>query len=266
MTQVTILCSDGPHHLYLAAEVLNTFRQVRVIVEPGDQQVRRHLERKQWRPFLWSKYHQLRRKWFGYDAYRQQYFQRSRGAQTWDAFAQQPGVTLLRTSWINAPEVVSALQHTVADIYIVMGTKKIGAAVLNAIPSDRIINIHGGHLPEYKGNHCFFFALKNGDIDKLSTTIHRVTSGLDAGDILMRCPVRYQEGDNSETLYSRAERSAVDRLIAKLKEDPVLAHWPGTRQEPVGMVYRMRDRGPLVELAHRLGMRKRRLQLADGRR
>ncbi len=266
MTDVTLLCSDGPHHLYLAAEVLSAFGQVRIIVEPGDQQMTRHLQRKQFRPFLWSKYHQLRRKWFGYDTYRQQYFQRPRGPQTWDALAQQPGVTLMRTPWINDPAVVAALQKKAADVYIVMGTKKIGADVLQAIPPDRIINIHGGHLPEYKGNHCFFFALKNGDIDKLSTTIHRVTSGLDAGDILMRCPVRYQDGDNSETLYSRAERLAVDRLVAKLKADPSLAQWPSTRQEASGAVYRMRDRGPLTELAHLLGMRKRRLQLADNQR
>lgn len=41
MTNVTLLCSDGPHHLYLAAELVTAFGRVRVIVElPG---ANRHL-------------------------------------------------------------------------------------------------------------------------------------------------------------------------------------------------------------------------------
>lgn len=265
MSKITVLCSDGPHHLYLVNELLSAFGNVRVIVEPGQQQAARHLRKMALRPFLWSTYHQFRRQLFGYDQYRKAYFTSKREIQSWDALADQPGVTLLTTPWINDPSVVAELQRAPADAYIVMGTKKIGADVLAAIASDRIINIHGGHLPEYKGNHCFFFALKNGDTDKLSTTIHRVASGLDTGDILMRCPVRYEDGDNSETLYSRAEKIAVDKLVARLKVEPDVSKWSSTRQELGGAVYRMKDRGPLTELSHVLAMRKRRLQLADSK-
>lgn len=274
MTNVTVLCSDGPHHLYLVNALLQAFGKVRVIVEPGQQQTRRHLLRKAWRPYLWSVYHDVRRQLLGYSQYRQQYFTPKPGSaaqpasqswRTWEMLATTPGVTLLTTPWINETAVVTELQRARADAYIVMGTKKIGAEVLAAIPPDRILNIHGGHLPEYKGNHCFFFALKHGDVDKLSTTIHRVASGLDTGDIVMRCPVRYEEGDNSETLYSRAEKRAVDTLVGRLKADADVARWNSTRQEAGGTVYRMKDRGPLIELSHRLGMRKRRLQLAAGK-
>lgn len=262
MCKVTILCGDGPHHLYLAAEVLNAFGSVTVIVEPGRMQTSRHLKKRAYRAYLWSTYHDLRRKAFGYDTYRQRYFARKDEPASWDALERMPHVRLMRTPWINDASVIDELRRARADVYIVMGTKKINVAVLDEIPAERIVNIHGGYLPDYKGNHCFFFALKNGDLDKLGTTVHRVSSGLDTGEIVMRFPVRYEDGDNSETLYSRAEKQAVDGLIARLKRNADPSTWESLPQANTGTVYRMRDRGPLVELAHRLSLRMRRLGLA----
>ena len=156
--------------------------------------------------------------------------------------------------------MLDALREDMSDVYIVMGTKKIGEALLSLVPPGRIINIHGGHLPYYRGNHCFFFALHHGEFDKLSTTIHRVSAGLDTGAIISRHPVRFSDGDNSETLYSRAERAAVDSLVARLKQNADLATWHSEPQPDVGSTY-LRDRGPLVELAHHLGaIRRRRRQ------
>lgn len=258
MCKVTILCGDGPHHLYLAAEVLNAFGAVTVIVEPGRMQTARHLKRRAYRAWLWSTYHDLRRKAFGYDTYRRRYFARRQEPRSWEALERMPAVRVMRTPWINDAGVVDELRRARADVYIVMGTKKIDAAVLAEIPADRIVNIHGGYLPDYKGNHCFFFALKNGELDKLGTTVHRVTSGLDTGEIVMRFPVRYKNDDNSETLYSRAEKQAVDGLIARLQRNPDPSTWESLPQTTTGTVYRMRDRGPLTELVYRLALRKRR--------
>ncbi|KGB92084.1 MULTISPECIES: formyl transferase [Burkholderia] len=265
MTDITLLCSDGPHHLYLATEILNAFGQVRVIVEPGREQASRLLRKGHYRAYFWTRYHEWRRKLFGYDTYRRRYFLRDDGPQTWDALRRQAGVRYLETSWINDTIVLDALREKISDVYIVMGTKKIGTAVLSLVPSDRIVNIHGGHLPYYRGNHCFFFALHHGELDKLSTTIHRVSAGLDTGAIISRHSVRLSPDDNSETLYSRAERAAVDSLVARLKRDSDIATWNSEPQPDIGSTYRMRDRGPLVELVHHLSAVRRRLAAGANR-
>ncbi|KVE24722.1 formyl transferase [Burkholderia vietnamiensis] len=265
MTDITLLCSDGPHHLYLAAEILDAFGRVRVIVEPGREQASRLLRNGHYRAYLWTRYHEWRRRLFGYDAYRRRYFVREREPRTWDALRRHAGVRYLETSWINDTTVLDALRDDLSDVYIVMGTKKIGEALLSLVPADRIINIHGGHLPYYRGNHCFFFALHHGELDKLSTTIHRVSAGLDTGAIVSRHSVRFCADDNSETLYSRAERAAIDSLVARLKREPDIAAWSSEPQPNVGSTYRMRDRGPLVELMHHLGAIRRRLAAGPNR-
>lgn len=266
MADITLLCADGPHHLYLAAEILNTFGKVRVIVEPGHAQASRLRRNRQYRAYGWTLYHTWRRRLFGYDAYRSWYFSRTDAPASWDALRADPRVRYVETPWINDERVLDALSGNESDVYLVMGTKKIAPAVLALIPPDRILNIHGGHLPHYKGNHCFFFALHHGELDKLSTTVHRVASGLDTGAIVSHHTVQFQPGDNSETLYSRAEKRAVDNLVARLRRDPDVARWDSEPQAATGHTYRMRDRGPLVELAHRLALlRRRRAASAPGR-
>ncbi len=264
MRKITVLCSDGPHHLYLVAKILKTFGTVRVVVEPGRAQIVRLRHIGAYRAYLWSAYHQLRRRVFGYDAYRRHHFRCSDEQQSWEDIKHHPRARVVVTPWINDQLVIDELSRSVSDAYIVMGTKKIGSTVLNQIPDGRIINIHGGHLPDYKGNHCFFFALHNGEIDKLSTTIHRVSTGLDKGEIVARYTVFYGYGDNSETLYSRAEKWAVDELVARLRTDADLTTWDSKPQEEIGNTYRMRDRGPLVELAHHVTMRRHCKEWAKG--
>lgn len=256
MPKITLLCSDGPHHLYLAAELQKTFGEVRVIVEPGHAQSTRLRRMGNYRGYLWSRYHDIRRRVFGYTGHRHRYFYREDGIRDWSSLRALKGVKYLATSWINDSCVINELHASQSDAYIVMGTKIIGSKLLAEIPSGRVINLHGGHLPDYKGNHCFFFALHNGDYEKLSTTIHRVSSDLDAGDIISHHSVDFQQGDNSETLYSRAEKQAIDALVTRLRLNPDITRWEDTPQPDRGTVYRMRDRGPLVELRHHLAIRR----------
>ncbi|NIE65418.1 formyl transferase [Burkholderia sp. Ax-1719] len=257
MPSITVLCSDGPHHLYLAAALLETFGELCIVVEPSHAQARELRRRGFYRSWLWTHYHDLRRKLFGYDRLRRDYFRHTRGPASWKALRAHPGVRYVEVPSINHARVAETLRSTQSSAYIVMGTKRISEAVLAEIPSQRIVNVHGGHLPEYKGNHCFFFALHHGDLDKLSTTVHRVATGLDTGEIVFRHTVQYVAGDSSETLYSRAERGAIDRLVERLVREPDVSRWSSEAQETIGNTWRMRDRGPRVELAHHLVRRPR---------
>lgn len=250
MPRITLLCSDGPHHLYLAAELQKTFGTIRLIVEPGHCQSARVWKTGNYRGYLWIKYHETRRFIFGYSKYRQQYFKRNDEIKDWKSLLDTKGVKYLQTPWINDSCVVNELRMEESDVYVVMGTKMLRQEVLSEIPSDRIINLHGGHLPDYKGNHCFFFALSNGDYKKLSTTVHRISLGLDSGEIISQHTVNFKKNDNSEKLYSRAEKIAINELINKLKIMPDIARWESLPQEDKGKVYKMRDRGPILEIKH----------------
>ena len=120
------------------------------------------------------------------------------------------------------PELLRAAEP---DAVVVMGTSILRPAVLEAA-GPVILNVHGGFLPHYRGNHCFFWALYDARHDLIGTTIHFVDPGIDTGDIIEIVTTTVAADDNAETLYCRAELLAIERL----------AHW--LRQLEAGVAYR----------------------------
>ena len=96
-------------------------------------------------------------------------------------------------------------------------------------------------MPFHKGNFCFFFALYDGRLDRLGSTIHFVDAGLDTGDVIDLVQVTYTIGDYVESLYCRAERAAIDRLVELLNREREGLILPRTPQPKVGRTYRVRD-------------------------
>lgn len=90
----------------------------------------------------------------------------------------------LTVASLNCREVWEAVEKWQPELTIVSGTKYIGRKLTER--AGLMINLHIGHLPEYKGNHCIFFALYDGAVDKVSATLHQLTLQLDGGDILDR--------------------------------------------------------------------------------
>ncbi|MCR5942557.1 formyl transferase [Ochrobactrum sp. XJ1] len=249
MSKITVLCSDGPHHFFLIDQILENFGSVEAVIEPSNLVVRKLLRERKWRQLAWTLYHQFRRSAFGYAKYRKTFFETTTQLNI-DKIRDSAKCRSLITQSVNDDEVEKFIASSTSNLFIVMGTSKISRKILDRIPQEKIINIHGGHLPDYKGNHCFFFALYNEDYDKLSTTIHRVTPNLDAGEIIQQYTVKYLPGDTSEYLYCRAEKMAILDLVRRIKNHPALEHWPSVPQEKTGTTYRMRDRHPLVELKY----------------
>ena len=216
MTNVTLLCSDGPHHLYLAAELVTAFGRVRVIVERARTGISPVSQR-------------------NYRAYSglaitngdadYQDTTRTAAAIFFATTNCEPGthfdVTPVFDIWKRRGSTTRRARRTarghVRRLYRDGHQEdRRGVAVARTA---RAHHQHPRRSPAVlPGNHCFFFALHHGEFDKLSTTIHRVSAGLDTGAIISRHPVRFSDGDNSETLYSRAER-AVDESRRPLEAE-----------------------------------------------
>lgn len=68
----------------------------------------------------------------------------------------------------------------------------------------RILNVHNGPLPRYRGVSPINWALKNGE-RKHGVTIHEITSGIDSGPIVAQLEYSiYPEIDEVEDVYRRA--------------------------------------------------------------
>jgi phosphoribosylglycinamide formyltransferase-1 len=81
----------------------------------------------------------------------------------------------------------------------------------------RIVNIHPSLLPKYRGLDTHQRAIDAGD--KVSgCSVHLVTEGLDAGDVLGRAEVPIEAGDTANTLEQRvlaAEHLLYPRILSE---------------------------------------------------
>ncbi|KAI2616099.1 nucleotide-binding domain-containing protein [Hypoxylon sp. NC1633] len=201
---------------YLRYRLDQAFPGYRCIVETTSGQVRQLVAKRRMVDACYMKYHGLRRRLAGHDQQRRAYFDRLTPA---DHTSPPPDLTV---DSLNNSAVWSAVERWQPQLTIVSGTKYIGRKLMAR--SGLMLNLHIGHLPEYKGNHCIFFALLR-------------RTWMDGGDVLGRVVPPVLPGDSEETLYARCCHMAIDRCVAHF-----------VPQRAAGRTYRHRDRTPAKEL------------------
>jgi methionyl-tRNA formyltransferase len=240
--RIALLRGDDHHNLYLDRLLRERFDVVVTIVEPQAAQRRALRCNGKWRDAIAAEYHGMRRTALGLNRYRRKYFAAPPGG-----CPQQANPSIVTVASINDPKVPSSVAAAEPDISVITCTTILSHETITGIATD-IINVHGGHLPHYRGCHCFFFALYDGRFDCIGSTIHFVDPGVDTGDIIAIVRPAIRHSDNAEKLYCRAERLAAHRiyeLLARLEDGEPL---PRTPQPFRGRLCLRRDRRPMHDL------------------
>jgi methionyl-tRNA formyltransferase len=232
---IVILCSDDWHHKYLVNLLSEKFNVVLVVVEPAKYQRRNRIKQFRVKDFYYLLYHMMRRKILGLDRFRKKYFFLPGS----NCIGSIPEMMTIKN--INDQEVTEKIKISKPDLTVVIGTSILKIPLLDAC-GEMIINVHGGYLPDYRGNHCIFFALYNMDYLKTGSTLHFVNRNIDRGDIIERIipPVYYT--DNAERIYCRAERMAFNRLCFWIEQYELGNSLPKLPQLNTGRLYKMKDR------------------------
>ncbi|KAK4148576.1 FAD dependent oxidoreductase-domain-containing protein [Chaetomidium leptoderma] len=238
--KLLLVCSDGPQHRYLRYRLDQAFPGYRCIQEPGDGQIRQLMSKGRVVDAYWQRYHGLRRQIPGYDRQRKAHFDRLVPA---DHVSPAPD---LMVDTINCRAVWDAVDQWQPELTIVTGTKYIGKKLIAR--AGLMINLHTGHLPEYKGNHCIFFALYDGAVDKVASTLHQLTPSLDGGDVLDCVFPPVSPADNEETLYTKCLEMSIDRCVAHIGRFSRGEKLEFVPQEAEGRTFRHADRTPGKEI------------------
>jgi len=163
--KIAILTNETPHHAYFVREVSAVVKNVMAFCESNPSV----------KP-TFPTHHVFEDERYNYEW------------QSW--FAGTPTrideITETQTfASINDQLAIKALAACAADVVLVFGTGVLKSPVISVRP-DRIFNFHGGDPETYRGLDTHLWAIYHRDFSSLVTTLHRVDTGLDSGDIILQ--------------------------------------------------------------------------------
>lgn len=116
-----------------------------------------------------------------------------------------------------------------SDIYVVFGASYIRGPLIDVLIERQAINIHMGTSPYYRGSSCNFWAMYDGRPEYVGATIHRLSTGLDSGDMLFHA-FPAEVADDPFVFGMQSVRSAHRGLCHHI-EDGTLLSLPATPQD-----------------------------------
>ncbi len=83
----------------------------------------------------------------------------------------------------NSPDEIALMRRSAPDVVLVFGTGLLKPPLIDSFPG-RILNIHLGLSPYYRGAGTNFWPLVNGEPEYCGATIHFLDAGVDTGPII----------------------------------------------------------------------------------
>ncbi len=233
--RVMILCGRSPRHLYVANRLARACEPVAIVHEAGTRLTPAKLARLL-RPATFvnkaSRWLRDRKRYRG-------------GGEAKFFFGDQPprlerADLAFAAPHINHESVVALADRLRPDAIAVFGTSLIRQPLLSRGRLG-ILNLHGGLSPEYRGADCTFWALYNGEPDKVGCTLHFIDAGIDTGKLIAHVCPEVNEGDDELTLFWRAVRDSAEiyaEALARLARGDRL----GRPQPGKGRLYQVKQR------------------------
>lgn len=155
----------------------------------------------------------------------------------------------------NGRECLALLEELSPNVVAVYGTLIIGRKVIGN--AKRMINIHTGFSPFYRGSDTIFWALHNAEPGLVGVTVHRVDSGVDSGAILARGKPAIEPGDDENRLFAKAVKLGAELMCRAIRRELQGAADPLPQDLSQGREYRSVDRTLAAECRTRKLLKNR---------
>lgn len=117
--------------------------------------------------------------------------------------AERLGLPVYRPRDVNSKKFVRVVEKLAPEYIVVVSYHQIiGESLLEKF-KDRIINVHIGHLPHYRGRAPINWAIINGE-RKIGITVHLMTKDIDAGPIVMQRFIKISDEERAIDVLLRA--------------------------------------------------------------
>ncbi|MEW6221793.1 MAG: formyl transferase, partial [Candidatus Hadarchaeota archaeon] len=139
----------------------------------------------------------------------------------------------------NSPEVFKWVTSLSPDYVILFGSGIIKDPLLSYY-KNKMINMHLGLSPYYRGGGTNFWPLVNGEPECVGVTIHLATADVDGGPILSQERPDVEIGDGPHDIGCKTIIAGTDLMIKCIREYKRGRITP-TPQKPGGKLYKRKD-------------------------
>lgn len=145
-----------------------------------------------------------------------------------EGFSHWPqGAPVVAVADVNEDRSLAAVQEARPNLIVVFGTRLVRERTMQAWPCPAV-NLHWGWSPEYRGEGIVT-ALALAGPEALGVTVHLLSTGVDAGDILLQARPRTDLGDNFYAVGLRLTvlgADLLDQLITRMESGETLVGTP----------------------------------------
>lgn len=231
--RIMVLCGRSPRHLYVANRLCELANVIAIVHEAPAQWTWEKLKRNlKPRVFFRKSWRWLRdRKRYTGNPEAKFFF----GTET--PRLEQPEL-VHEVPDVSSPEMLALAEKLQPELICVFGTSLIKGALLERFT---LINLHGGLSPEYRGADCTFWALYNGEPEKVGCTLHYIDAGIDTGRLISHVCPEVRPGDDELTLFWRAVQESANvygEAVSRIHKGEL----KGAIQQNKGRLYQVKDR------------------------
>lgn len=119
---------------------------------------------------------------------------------------------------VNLNYVYNVVCNFEPDAIVVYGSWIIKEPLLSILPTGKIINIHLGLSPYYRGSGTNFWPFVNDELEYVGATMIHLDAGIDTGDIITHVRPVIEIDDNVHTIGCKVIKLSVEVVIEILSE------------------------------------------------
>ena len=112
---------------------------------------------------------------------------------------------------VNDKKFIKLINDYKPDLIVVMGACLVSSEIINS--AKYVINMHTGLSPYYRGGASNFWPFINNDLNLFGVTIHKMSTGIDSGDIIFTQNLEFKNGDNYPDLNCRSIIKGTELMI-----------------------------------------------------
>lgn len=121
------------------------------------------------------------------------------------------GVTISCRSY-GEDSAIAAIDALQPDILVVHSQSWVDRKVRELARKGLVIGGHPGMTPDYRGSHSPFWALLNGEPEKVGWTAFHLDKGVDTGDVIVQGRLTIENGDSYMSLNWRGMKQIAAAL------------------------------------------------------